>query len=108
MLTRSNRLALLLIGLTACASNPPSSIPPSTKPIVSCGEHVANEQLSPYPKAPSLAGLDAAAQIVALERYSAAQSLWAIGASGVAQRNAIKRKSTTDCLDDLRRRGVIL
>lgn len=52
--------------------------------------------------------MDDHAKLQRLEAYSAAQSLWAIGAAGIAQRNAIKRNSTTDCLDDLRRRGVIL
>jgi hypothetical protein len=107
MIKRSTRLALMALALTACASNPSTSTPPLPKPIVSCGEHVANEQLGPYPTAPSLAGLDDHAKIERLEAYSAAQSLWAIGAAGVAQRNAIKRNGTTSCLDDLRRRGVI-
>jgi len=68
---------------------------------------VALESLPAYPAAPKLAGIDDHAKVEQLEAYSAAQSLWAIGAAGVAQRNAIKRNGTTSCLDDLRRRGVI-
>lgn len=40
--------------------------------------------------------------------YSRAQSLWAIAAAGVVQRNRLKRTATADCLDAYRKRGVIL
>lgn len=42
-----------------------------------------------------------------LKHYSAAQADWAIHASGVAQRNAIRRHATATCLDAYRARGII-
>jgi len=37
-----------------------------------------------------------------------AQSLWAIEAAGVVQRNNILRDGIAACLDEYRKRGVIL
>lgn len=82
------------------------STPPLPKPIVSCAEHEPFEPLPAYPSAPSndLLQTDPAA----LRTYSSEQSLWGIQAAGVFERNAIKRNTTSDCLDALRARGIIL
>ncbi len=99
-------LSLLLLAVTACSSNPVTSTPPLSKPIVSCGEHEPFEHLPAYPDAPSddLLQTDPAA----LRAYSSEQSLWGIQAAGVFERDAIRRNATSDCLDVLRARGIIL
>jgi hypothetical protein len=108
-------LALMLLALPGCASNPTTSTPPLPKPIVSCGEHEPFEPLGLYPNAPVGLGFDldppdyaaAVAELRIAKQYIGDQRIWAIGAAGVFQRNAIKRRGTAYCLDDLRRRGVI-
>lgn len=108
-------LGLMLVALPGCKSNPTTSMPPLPKPIVSCGEHEPFEPLGLYPAAPAGLGFDidppdylsAIAELRLAKQYIAEQHLWAIGSAGVFQRNAIKRRGTASCLDDLRRRGVI-
>lgn len=108
-------LGLMLLVLTGCSSNPTTLTPPLPKPIVSCGEHEPFEPLGIYPApplglaiAPDGDGASATAQLALAKQYIDQQSQWAISAAGIFQRNAIKRRGTAECLDDLRRRGVIL
>jgi hypothetical protein len=108
-------LGLMLLALLGCASNPPTLMPPLPKPIVSCGEHEPFEPLGIYPSAPVGLGfgvdppnyLSAIAQLRLAKQYIGEQSQWAIGAAGIFQRDAIKRRGTAACLDELRRRGII-
>lgn len=121
-------LMLLLGALTSCASSPPTYSGPLTPPTIACAEHAPFERLAAYPPGPALAGHESAAALAArhapaadyaralaaaehdlgsLTDYSSAQAGWAIQASGVAQRNALRRHATADCLDAYRARGVI-
>jgi hypothetical protein len=67
-------------------------------PTIACNEHAPFEKLPQYP---------ARADMTA-ESYIVAQSLWAIEAAGVEQRNKLLRDGTAACLDSYRSRGVIL
>lgn len=95
---------LLLAALMGCTQNAKQSSKRSTEPtpVVACDEHAPFEPLPPYPAAP---GADDAAS---LRAYSDLQSEWAVDVAGITQRNGIKRNATAACLDDYRRRGVIL
>lgn len=99
---RSTALALTGLCLMACASNPRTSSQPSTLPMVNCREHEPFESLPGYPTPVGNGSPDDT------RAYSSAQSVWAATAAGIFQRNAIKRRATATCLDDLRSRGLIL
>lgn len=119
---------LLLIGLTACASNPTSHSVRSTPPTVECSEHAPGEPLPAYPVGPQLRGHETAQQLLAraapasdyaralanadadivdLKRYNTAQTGWAIRTAGIVQRDHIRRATTANCLDANRARGII-
>ena len=90
-------LLLTLAMLTSCGSmSKPRLMQPT--PTIVCNEHAPSEKLPPYP-ARGASSADA---------YTVAQSLWAIEAAGVVQRNNILRDGIAACLDEYRKRGVIL
>jgi hypothetical protein len=82
---------------------------------VSCGEHAPDEPLSSYPAVPGELDLErdpvdlasAREQLRLAKSYIGEQQLWGIGVAGNIQRREIRRLATANCLDLLRKRGVI-
>ena len=90
-------LLLTLPILTSCGTmSSARSMQPT--PVIACNEHAPGEKLPAYP----------ARGAMTPEAYSVAQSLWAIEAAGVVQRNNLLRDGIAACLDSYRQRGVIL
>ena len=100
------KLTMMLLALTACSAPVKTLPPPSLPPMIQCGEHELLEHLPSYPVAPELDGVSANSYD-ALRAYSAAQSEWAISASGVFARNNDKFYGVADCLDDARKSHLI-
>ncbi|WP_186146010.1 hypothetical protein [Burkholderia gladioli] len=98
---------LLCATLAACATAPMPSIAPSLAPIhtlvptVDCGEDAPDAQLPVYPSAPADETVDS------LRAYSRTQQQWAVRAVGVVEDEHTLRRTTRDCLDGLRARGII-
>ena len=100
-------LTVMLLALTACSAPVKTQRPPSLPPMIQCGEHDVLEKLPIYPTAPNVDSLSEEAQLIETNRYSAAQSKWAIEAAGVYQRNAAKYHGVGKCLDDARKSNFI-
>lgn len=102
-----HKLTVMLLALTACSAPVKTQPLPSLPPMIQCGEHEPLEVLPAYPTAPILDGLSDWAAKTEVERFSSAQSKWAIQAAGVVQRNAAKYHGVGKCLDDARKSNLI-
>ncbi|ACR29237.1 Hypothetical protein bglu_1g21310 [Burkholderia glumae BGR1] len=100
-------MLLLCVMLAACKTVPTPSIEQSLAPVhtlvptVDCGEDNPDAELPDYPAAPSVETLDN------LRAYSRTQQLWAVRAAGVVADEHTLRRTTRDCLNALRARGLI-
>jgi hypothetical protein len=111
-------IALMLLGLMACASSPPTSNRPLIAPTVNCGENDPLDLLAIAPAAPDADSPDdlvargvGYGDLLAAYRlvygYASSLTTWGATAAGEFQRNAIRARYTRDCINDLRRHGVI-
>lgn len=108
LLSRTMAALCLALSLTMCASNPPPSQMPLLPPIVSCGENLPSESLPAYPQLHQRVAGESDQQYIAdLESDRSAAAKWAVVTAGIAQRNAILRNTTKQCLDRLRSAHVI-
>lgn len=106
-LVRLTLILFPLLGMMACQSNPPLT-KPLPPPIVACGQGIEFETLPVYPVLHSrVAGESAGQYIIDLEADRTASVKWAVIVAGITERNAIRRNTTTQCLDNLRAKHVI-
>lgn len=100
-----------------------------TPPTIECAEHVQDETLPNYPVGPTLSqgvlealhivtmhpvGTDPDAnaritnrELAAILNFSSQQSEWAVSAAGIHKREVIRRRTTANCLDAYRAKGII-
>lgn len=106
-LVRLTLILFPLLGMMSCSSQR-TLPPPLPPPIVSCA---ANEPFEPLPDYPALhnrmVNESDGQWIIELQADRAASVKWAVTTSGIAERNAIRRNTTTQCLDQLRANHVI-
>lgn len=108
---RLARLMLLLwpiLGMLACSDNQTRLPPPLPPPIVNCDQATPSEPLPDYPKLHiRVAGETDGQYIIDLEADRTEAVKWAVVVAGITQRNAIRRNTTANCLDQLRKAGTI-
>lgn len=112
---------VILVGLMACSAHTTKSTPRQSEPtpLVTCNEHQPADDLPADPVPPTVESpdqlaarhMDASAYAIQyrqIYQYVLAKDARDIVVAGVVQQLRIQRAATANCLDDYRRRGVIL